>query len=398
MDQTTPLASGTAEPLSLDENARGRWLVKTIIIGTIIRLGVAAISAGSNDSVIWHDFAVSVARFGVLESYRREWALNHPPLMVIWSYIALRLGSDSWFSVFMKLPAIAADALACVILASAWMRRDKPHIARLAVMGIAYNPLAILVSGYHCNTDNLYAALSLLAMFFVANRAQFFYAGLALGAAINVKLIPVLLIPITFAMCRSRRDFLNLLAGLALWVIPFIPLATVATAIYHNMVQYIPPHERWGVQFILNEAPFNPDMHAKVIAAYRMIGRGLIILAVAALALVQWRRRRWNAYEAGLLTYAVFMVVTPGFGVQYTVMLLPLMLAVTIERAWVYSILCAIFLFIAYAMTLTEFRIPFFSYFRGPLLPMPGPLFGLIAWWVLGEMAVKLIRRPSSDN
>ena len=69
-------------------------------------------------------------------------------------------------------------------------------------------PVRILVSGYHGNTDAVYAMLSLLAVYLLQDRNRPLLAGLALGLAINIKLIPVLLIPPLVLAAQSIREML----------------------------------------------------------------------------------------------------------------------------------------------------------------------------------------------
>jgi Gpi18-like mannosyltransferase len=378
-----------------------RFLIGCIIAGAVIRLAVAWVSIGSRDAIYWIGFAQKAHEFGLLGAYRADSMLNHPLLMLLWARSALLIGGKAGFPFIMKLPAIVADLVCCVILAKIWLKRFGAHRARLAIAAIAFNPLAIMISAYHCNTDSLMAMLSLLTMYCIAERANFFLAGLALGAAINVKLIPLLLIPTAASFCRDRRDLKMLIVGLSLWVIPFLPLLAVFDAVKRNMIVYVPQHERWGAALFLYDLSLESgwkEFAIKAMDFYTNIGRGLIILGALWFPAMQFKKRPWNPYELGFLTYAIFLVLAPGFGVQYTIMLFPLLLAISIERAWVYSAAAGIFLLLVYWMTLMPNQYPLMSYFVPPVLPMPGPLFGLIAWWVLAEFAAKLIRRLRSGE
>src|SRR5438552_19200990 len=113
--------------------------------------------------------------------------MNHPPLPVLWAALALRAGGGSQheMAVLIKLPAILADMLSIVLLARVWKARGHSTAAAIAM---ELSPVAILISAYHCNTDSIYAFLSLLAMHFLARGRRYFFAGLVLGGAINIKL------------------------------------------------------------------------------------------------------------------------------------------------------------------------------------------------------------------
>src|SRR3712207_5550656 len=59
-------------------------------------------------------------------------------------------------------------------------------------------------------------------------------AGLALAAAVNVKLIPVILIPGLLLSLRTRRDAWRFLAGLSVGVLPFVPVLLAAGRSYYG--------------------------------------------------------------------------------------------------------------------------------------------------------------------
>lgn len=357
------------------------WVI--IAVGTLIRLALASISRGSDDAILWEGFAKLVRDNGLLNAYRMESMLNHPPLPVLWARFALT--ADWAFPFVMKMPAIFADAGSCIILARLWQKRAGSSTSIFAAATYAFSPVAIMVSGYHCNNDCVYAFLSLLAAYIFAEWRQFLFGGLILGAAINVKLIPVLLIPGAVALCRSWKEFWHLVIGLSLAVIPFLPLIAVPHAVYTNMIKYAPAADKWGMQLFLWQSP-------NLMSSYRSMGRWLIVAAAAILSASSVRWRKWNAYELLLMIYATFLVFSPGFGVQYTVSLLPLMAAVCLGRAWLYNVLAGAFLFTVYYSYLEAFKIPLMSRFSAAGFPMPAPLFGVLAWWGLGEIVVKLIR------
>jgi hypothetical protein len=312
----------------------------------------------------------------------------------------------SWFTVFIKLPGILADAGSTALLGMIWQQRGDERGARLAMWGMALSPVAILVSGYHCNTDNVYAFLSLLAMYLAGMRRQFFVGGLAMGAAINVKLIPVILLPAIFALCRSWRDLVRLVAGLAICTIPFWPLVIWAwPAMQRNMLNYAPPVSPWGVPYLLYDLKQHTRFEATmagVIETYCLFGRYLILGLVGLLSVVALWTRRWNGFELATIVYGIFLVLAPGFGHQYLVVMIPMMLAVSLGRAWLFAILCMpfyVFMYWAYLVVDPQnperYLRPFLTVF--PFLGAPpGAAFGLLGWWVLAVTVVQLlIGKPS---
>jgi hypothetical protein len=382
---------------AIAEDSPRRTLIVCVIVAVVLRLGLSAISFGTNDAQTFQKFAVLIVHQGLLQTYRSEYLLNHPPLPVLWAWISLLVGGETWFSFVMKLPAIAGDIAAIFLLGKIWMNRGDVRRARLAMIAMTLSPIAILISGYHCNTDNLYAFFSLLAMYLLSDRKKFFLGGLALAAAINVKLIPLLLVPVAFSLCRSWREARLLLMGLAIGVIPFVPLLTMPEVMRRNMFGYVPPVSDWGIGFLLHDLHDYPRFTAGAVAAinfYRTAGRWVIILSVLGLSFASWRWRRWNGYQLGAIAFILLLVLAPGFGPQYTVIVVPMLLSLSIARSWAYGILTGAYLFLLYWTLLASHEIPLISWFPVSGETLPGAPLGLLAWWVLIETAVSLFRRP----
>src|SRR5262249_50684086 len=154
-----------------------------------------------------------------------------------------------------------SDAIACALVYRISLDRTQSRDrAMLIAAAFAWCPISILLSSHHGNFDPLYAMLSLAALYIIDRHGRWFLGGLLLGAAINVKLIPVLLIPVMAAMCRSWRQLLYLAAGLALMAIPFVPVLIFAPAAFmRNVLHYHSIIDNWGVILFLREASRRPE-------------------------------------------------------------------------------------------------------------------------------------------
>jgi Gpi18-like mannosyltransferase len=103
------------------------------------------------------------------------------------------------FPTVFKLPMLLADAVACWLLHQIVARRAGTISGWVSAGVYAIAPISILITAHHCNTEPLYVMLALAAAL-ATDRGRPLLAGLLLGAAINVKLVPVLLIPTFVAM------------------------------------------------------------------------------------------------------------------------------------------------------------------------------------------------------
>jgi hypothetical protein len=126
-----------------------------------------------------------------------------------------------------------------VLLFKLWSRRRGAMTGWTAAATYAWALTPILVSSYHGNTDSVAAAAWLLSVYLATEHGADFAAGLALAAAINVKLIPLLGIPAAFAYYRSWKRATRFFDGLALGLLPFLPVVVVVgPAFYRNAIAY----------------------------------------------------------------------------------------------------------------------------------------------------------------
>ena len=399
-----------------------RLLVGLTVLGFAVRLGLSAVSLGSNDWATWRWFAALTICAGP-SAYALEPTLNHPPIPVLWSCASLLFCAASGvsFPFLFRLPAIAADLGSCVLLRRIWADRAAATASDaaglnvgkrvggraewtgwLAPAAMAWNLDAILVGAYHCNTDNVCAFLMLLSAYQLARRRNALRGGLALAAAVNVKLVPVLLVPVLLVAAATacggwRRGGGRFLLGLAAGVPPFlVMLALVPVAFARNALVYSPMPGEWGVMLLAMNAHATSLAAAKAAAFgawYAAHGKLVVVAAVgllAAAALV-WRRR-WDAYQLAAMGSTLFLLLTPGFGLQYTVYAVPLMLAVDLRRGSAYGLVAGLYLLATYAAK-WDGTLPLQSLFvGGPPNPLPPPI-GFVAWAMLAGFVLRTAGR-----
>jgi hypothetical protein len=277
-------------------------------------------------------------------------------------------------------------------------RRGGPVEGAKLAAAMACSPCAILIAAHHGNTDPIYALFSLLAAF-SADAGSFFTAGLMLGAAINGKLIPVVLIPPLLFICRTRRDAGRFVAGLAVMALPFVPVLLVrGPEFIHNAMGYASVMDFWGVSLWLLEAarvPMFSAISTTLLILYASIaGRIILLVAVLLFSLIARERRR-TAVQAAAGVAALFLILTPGFGLQYLIFAVPLLFAAgEFGIAMRYSLFAGAFLFVAYAFFWNG-RIPIHTVgVSGADDRGVGALFAVLAWAALVAFVARIVVRP----
>lgn len=359
-----------------------------------VRVLVALRSVGSNDIFLWKGFADQIAVHGVAWMYSHIELFNHPPLMAYWAKAALALSNRTSiaFSIVFKIPGLLGDIGTGLLLWRIWTLRAGPKEGMLALAAYTFGLTSVLVSAHHGNTDGLCTFLCLLAVY-CAERGRHFSTGLAIGAALNVKIIPLLLLPALVLRRRSIAQALRATAGLGPWILPFVVfLRTAPHDAYHHIFGYLSFPNKWGIPFILGqlgELNHIGPVATKIAGAYTEHSRPVLLGSVLLVAL--WGRAcRVDLYRVSAAAFGLFLFFAAGFGVQYTIYLAPPLFAISISQGLGYSTIAGIFIALVYIQFWSG-KLPADTFFTD-YIPLPAAIVGLVVWLVVGGVVVQVVR------
>lgn len=392
----TPTISSMSGHLRIPERTFVALLVGLAAMAVVVRGLVLAGSIGSNDIVFWNEFAVAIRANGLLDTYGHYRAFNHPPLMGYYAAAILAVSEATAlpFAVVFKLLPVTADLAAGVLVFRAGrMRGASPGRAAAVACAYLWSPVSILISAHHGNTDALLAALLLAAALCVESGAPLL-AGLALGAAFNVKIVAVFAGPALLLFQRDRRSALRFLAGAASGLLPFVPvLLTIEPEFYRNAIAYKSNVDHWGIPFVLlalREIRHLTGAAMGAMDAYVDIGRYAIAVATLVIAALG-RSRRWPVSESLAVTFALVLVLAQGFGVQYCIWVLPCLYVTSPRAAHAYSATAGAFLLLTY-VHFWDGLFPALTLFNSRY-PVGSALFGFGAWLVLAAFVWARVAR-----
>jgi hypothetical protein len=229
-------------------------------------------------------------------------------------------------------------------------------------------------------------------------RGRHLAGGLTLGAAVNIKLIPVVVIIPMLLLYRDRRTFFRFVLGLSIAEIPFIMvLILVGRNFALHALAYTSFVDNWGAEFFIQWLARSPRLSVifgPMIEGYQSAGRWIVLAAVLWMSLVA-RRRRIDRFTAGALAAAIFLIVTPGFGIQYTAFVSPLLFAAAPFHAALYATFSGLMAVCWYGLNWNG-RFPITNP-PGIQLRPPTSWLGLCAWLALvGFVAASFISRSRS--
>jgi hypothetical protein len=348
------------------------FVLAAALVAFVLKLAIAFNTFGTNDVVTFYSFARSLADHGLKWTYRQGivWLpsspiFNHPPLVAGFLRAIYYLDHQQFFRenglsfpFLLRLPGIIADFV--VVVALLWLAKKDARfrLPAWALALFALSPVSLMVSGFHGNTDPVMVMFLVLATV-SALRNNAILCGLFLAFACQIKIIPVLLLPIFFFFWLARRRSIPFalpfaLASLVLWAEPLVkfPLLFI-----RNVLSYGSFWGIWGITYWLRLTTWSQFARVSffnLLPAQNVVVNILKVLVIGAVVAIAWRRRKLD--ERGLansLAYAwiVFFVFAPGACAQYMVWLAPFILILSPPFYLWLTVTSALFLFFFYNIT-----------------------------------------------
>jgi hypothetical protein len=345
--------------------ARPVLIVAVALIASLFKIGIALATFGTNDVIAFYEFSKALETHGLIWTYEHSILFNHPPLVgyflrgLAWlEHQPFFQQNGLTFPFLLRLPGIIAD-FGVVLLVLAVVR-EYPHLRppRWAMLLFAGSPVSIMVSGFHGNTDPIMVLFLFLASI-MALRGRPFLCGVFLALSCQVKIIPLLLLPIFFFFWVERRRlgwFLGsfLLSSLLLCA---EPLVRSPVSFVKNVLSYGSFWGIWGLTYCLRMTglhEFSKVSFFNLSGTQNAIIMILKVIVVLSILLLAWRRRKLPplALFASIgYAWMIFFVLSPAVAAQYLVWLAPFILLLS---PTFYGFLVAgssIFLFALYTIT-----------------------------------------------
>jgi len=280
-----------------------------------IGLMLASFTYGTNDILFFKSYAVKAGSSGVaalysegapLVEFHPEWneQMAHPPGIIhVWrATLWVEQHTGIPFRFWFRLLTMLAHVLTAVAV--------YRLLGVRAATAFVLCPAAIMIAGFHGNSDPIVIALLIWAVLGTETGWRPSWTGLLFAAACSVKVWPLFLIP---AFClylsnwRQRAAFLAT-AGAAGMVFGAPYTFQFPMLIAKTVFGYRSTGGWWGF--------------AGTVAGYEQFGTALSFTAVLLMSLYL-HRAGLRLYEVVGGAIAVFLVFTPGFGVQYLAWMFP---------------------------------------------------------------------------
>lgn len=328
-----------------------RWkaaIVTAAALAFLSKILLALNTWGTNDVFTWERFADWSRIFGV-GLYVADRGYNHPPSMIHALHAmqwAARV-TGIFFPFWLRLPAIAADAASLWIVWQMLVSQFSETRVRWGLLLLAASPVLILVSGFHGNTDPVVIFFLLLSVW-LTDKSSDLAAGAALGAALCVKVVPLIVLPVLF-FYRSglRRRVLFLAAAVAVVLVCWSPyLYQSPVTVLGHVLGYKSDYGHWGLSYFFLHLPHFP--HRGHVAYQRLGGAAIIAFIALAAFFLNRSESRPSLYSQVGAAFFIFLAVTNGFGVQYLAWLVPWTVGLDLFSVAFFQLASGIFLFLVY--------------------------------------------------
>jgi uncharacterized membrane protein len=345
------------------------WITALALVAAVLKIAIALNTFGTNDVAAFYMFARSLADHGLEWTYRNGvvWfsgfpVFNHPPLVAYYleliGYLSHQEICRSYgltFPFLLRLPGIVADFIVVLVLVRLSETSLRLRIPTWALALFAVSPVSVMVSGFHGNTDPVMVMFLVLAAY-MCLRERPVLCGIFFALSCQIKVIPLLLLPILFFFWLTRRAVLR-------FTIPFLflcvtmwaqPLLKFPSLLLKNVLGYGSYWGTWGITYWLRLTQwpqFNGAGAFNLPWAPAAIVFSLKVGIIAAVLMIAWRRRYLpGSAVIDSIAYAwiIFFIFAPGIAVQYMVWLAPFVLILSPTLyAWLVAS-SSIFLFFFY--------------------------------------------------
>ena len=341
----------------------GRSWLFALVAATILSFAAKVIIArntyGSLDALLWETNLQELRHDGLSTLYKNGTVVriagqpdhheifNHPPFMIRllagWGWLSDVTGQPLRF--WLRATCAVAD-LASVALLVAIMLRTQAVFQPATLLLVAASPVSLMISGFHGNVDPIMIALVLLSVYLLETGSAGL-AGMALGMAMNFKIVPLIFLPAMLLYLSGKKRIELLLGMVGVFVIGSMPILAQDPALVWNRVFGYSPQlvsGRWGISrfvYILASQP-SFDLYARTAK--------IPLLCLLALAAIWFNAREHKpplALQCGFAAF-LFLALTPGFGVQYLAWAVPWACFVTFRQALAFHATSGLLIFSCY--------------------------------------------------
>lgn len=295
------------------------WFLFLLAASVIIRLFLAIFTQGTYDIKIWEDHARAISQVGLTDYYKATLGLpqtfNHPPFAgkLVTSLFTFSQWSDIPFRIVFRLLFTSLDYVTAYYIYRIFSNnpRKLTYVAFYLL-----NPITIIFSAYHGNTDTSLGLFILLSIYLIS-RNNIVLAGIVFGLGAWIKWIVLLAFPPLFFAIPGLKDKTRYTASLTVaalagyaWHLINEP-AAVINSVFGYTGQLIQTTGRvpvWGNRIIVKWLADMLNSGSGVLLQRYIITYNSLALAGLILLYSWLRRNRQDSLGMGKTVGEIFII------------------------------------------------------------------------------------------
>jgi hypothetical protein len=268
--------------------------------------------------------------------YHLTGALNWPPvwMQLVFLFKKISLGLHCTLNDLVRTFLILTESVLAGLLYATMIRfGEVKHAAKILILGLAMNPIAVFQVCQHCNFDVLVGFWILLALFMLLRFQEQHEAGFwlwacfALGLGGVTKVVPLCLAPLLLLSVRKLK-FAEQMLGAALLLVPILLALSIVYVltpadIETKVLGYRSTPGTFGLSGLFTIFGAHRLLEVWPLAFEIIYGVGWLALGVWLPTRETLDRRHFANIAAALLL--AIPALGPGYGLQYIYWFLPLL-------------------------------------------------------------------------
>jgi hypothetical protein len=369
-----------------------------------LKLAIAFNTVGTNDVVSFYQFGRSLTQRGLEWTYANNISFNHPPVVAYYLRFIYWLNelpafqqNGITFPLLLRLPGIVADFVVVMLL---YRMRARFALPTWALVALALSPVSLMVAGFHGNTDPI-MVMFLVCSACAAASGRPALCGLFLALSCQIKIVPLLLLPIFGCFWLARRKPLQFLIpfGVTMGLLWIQPLLQFPSLLIKNVLSYGSFWGLWGITYGLRmtgRPEFSVIAYASLPTAQNVVVTFLKLLIIGCVIVIAWRRRYLGAkglVDSLALAWIIFFVFSPAVAPQYMVWIAPFVLVLSPTLAAYLMVASSLFLFFFYHVISGGF--PWYAAISTPDLVPSWVPWSLLPWAAASGALILLWRNAT---
>jgi hypothetical protein len=222
-----------------------------VSLAFLLRVLLFTICPETFDSMLWRMFGRSISDSGLSNSYRDVYMLNHPPAASFISGVLYSVSRGWGFNenYWCRFLSLLAEAGIVWLLYTYQKYTGKE---RIVIRYLLSSIPAIIVFGFG-NIDVVCFFFVLWAIIELDKSKSYLKSGLLLGVSLNIKLLPLFLVPVLISIAGDFQRIRRFLIGLGISCSPFFFFFILDPhGLFRKVLNYVPELKfRWGMPVLL---------------------------------------------------------------------------------------------------------------------------------------------------